>query len=386
MGGIRRPRLCALLGVLTFILEVLGGREAATASVPLRFNPDGSFKVVIFSDLHFGENPWDVWGPEQDRKSLGVMGTILDTEHPDFVIFLGDQLTANNLLAANASAYWRQLTGPCRSRKTPWAAVLGNHDHARFQWDDNSWFGPDGIPGPYDIPKDNRFGFGDSTPISPDEILAPKRRHVLMGETDRHLCLSQEGPSHLWPAVGNYYLPILSSNGREASAFFYFLDSGGGDIPEVLSHRQGQWLNETMHNANPSQKPEFVFFHIPLPAMASLGPSGGAPLPSSCVGNISKDDASPVTRDWGLLDIISSRASVQATFSGHNHGNDWCCPYESRLWLCYARHTGYGGYGDWIRGAKVLQFTESPFALSTWIRFEDGTKAVLGTLPNVRYL
>ena len=28
------------------------------------FNENGSFKLTIFSDVHFGENPWDSWGPE----------------------------------------------------------------------------------------------------------------------------------------------------------------------------------------------------------------------------------------------------------------------------------------------------------------------------------
>ena len=26
------------------------------------------------ADLHFGENPWDVWGPEQDKNSIALVG------------------------------------------------------------------------------------------------------------------------------------------------------------------------------------------------------------------------------------------------------------------------------------------------------------------------
>ena len=40
----------------------------------VHFRPDGSFKLLVMSDLHFGENPWDVWGPEQDRKSIILVG------------------------------------------------------------------------------------------------------------------------------------------------------------------------------------------------------------------------------------------------------------------------------------------------------------------------
>lgn len=60
-------------------------------------------------------------------------------------------------------------------------------------------------------------------------------------------------------------------------------------------------------------------------------------------------------------------------FVGHNHGLDWCCPYKDKLWLCFARHTGYGGYGNWPRGSRILEISEVPFRIKSWIRMEDGT-------------
>ena len=55
----------------------------------LTFKPDGTFKLTVFSDLHFGENPWDDWGPKQDVNSLGLMDTVLADEKPDYVYVLG---------------------------------------------------------------------------------------------------------------------------------------------------------------------------------------------------------------------------------------------------------------------------------------------------------
>lgn len=49
------------------------------------FRPDGSFKITVVSDLHFGENPWDEWGPEQDRRSLILLRNVLGDEKPDYV-------------------------------------------------------------------------------------------------------------------------------------------------------------------------------------------------------------------------------------------------------------------------------------------------------------
>jgi len=40
----------------------------------VHFRPDGSFKLLVMSDLHFGENPWDAWGPDQDKNSTALVG------------------------------------------------------------------------------------------------------------------------------------------------------------------------------------------------------------------------------------------------------------------------------------------------------------------------
>lgn len=51
----------------------------------LTFNKDGTFKITVFSDLHFGENPWDSWGPQQDVNSTILMNKVLADEKPDYV-------------------------------------------------------------------------------------------------------------------------------------------------------------------------------------------------------------------------------------------------------------------------------------------------------------
>lgn len=51
----------------------------------ITFNGDGTFKLTIFSDVHFGENPWDAWGPEQDINTTALMKVLLKMEAPDYV-------------------------------------------------------------------------------------------------------------------------------------------------------------------------------------------------------------------------------------------------------------------------------------------------------------
>lgn len=43
--------------------------------------------------------------------------------------------------------------------------------------------------------------------------------------------------------------------------------------------------------------------------------------------------------------------------------------------LCFGQHSGYGGYGNWIRGSRQVLVTEAMLkshAVDSWIRLESG--------------
>lgn len=63
----------------------------------------------------------------------------------DFVIYLGDVITANNIMIENASLYWDEALSPTRKRGIPWSTIFGNHDDAPFEWP-LEWFSETGIP------------------------------------------------------------------------------------------------------------------------------------------------------------------------------------------------------------------------------------------------
>ena len=73
--------------------------------------------------------------------------------------------------------------------------------------------------------------------------------------------------------------------------------------------------------------------------------------------------------EWDHVELFLSLL-WQAVFVGHNHGLDLCCPYQ-KLWLCFARHTGYGGYGNWPRGARIIEITQQHFSIKSWIIMEN---------------
>ncbi|KAM0833385.1 hypothetical protein ACQ4PT_064299 [Festuca glaucescens] len=359
-------RLAAALAALLAAMLALGA-VGHRSPAPLRFVRGGRFKVALFADLHYGENAWTDWGPAQDDRSDRVMATVLDAEKPDLVVYLGDLVTANNVPIPNATLYWDRAFSPARSRGVPWATVFGNHDDMAFEWP-MEWFSPDGVP-PVHCPP----------PVSGCSFRGTPRVDLMTAETDRDggeegLSRSSVGPKELWPGVSNYVLQVLSREKEQDPALLmYFLDSGGGSYPEVISDAQVRWFQSQSHFLNPDGRiPELVFWHIPSTAYAKVAPKAKSKIRRPCVGSLNIEHVAPQQAEWGMMDSLAKRPSVKGIFVGHNHGLDWCCPYD-KLWLCFARHTGHGGYGGWPKGSRIVEMSENPFSVESWIRMENGT-------------
>lgn len=70
------------------------------------------------------------------------------------------------------------------------------------------------------------------------------------------LSQSRNGPKNLWPSVSNYYIQITPSSQQDLEPppvimNMYFLDSGGGSYPQVISSAQVEWLRQTTQHLNP---------------------------------------------------------------------------------------------------------------------------------------
>ncbi|KAL8489458.1 hypothetical protein ACS0TY_025378 [Phlomoides rotata] len=326
----------------------------------LRMREGAPFKIALFADLHFGEDAWTEWGPRQDVNSIRVMSLVLDKEQPDFVIYLGDVITGNNIMTKNASLYWDEAISATRDRGIAWTSVFGNHDDAFFEWP-LEWFSQTGIP-------KRRCSSGNIL-FAGCSFRGTTRLELMRSEIEENrFSYSKDGPQDLWPSVSNYVLQLSSSDdSQQPVAYMYFFDSGGGSYPEVISNAQVKWFQQKSEEVNPhSRVPEIIFWHIPSKAYKEVDPRQ-----SCCVGSIFLEDVAAQEAEMGIMEVLEQRHSVKAIFVGHNHGLDWCCPYK-KLWLCFARHSGYGGYGNWSRGARILEITQQPFSLKSWIRMEDG--------------
>lgn len=88
----------------------------------LRFRPDGTFRVVMMSDLQESA--------QYDPRSLRSVEALLDECEPDLVVLGGDNCYGpeiNN--EQDLQAFLNIFVAPMERRGIPWAHIYGNHDH-----------------------------------------------------------------------------------------------------------------------------------------------------------------------------------------------------------------------------------------------------------------
>ena len=97
-------------------------KENLSCKQELRFSMDGTFKILMLSDIQETL--------EYDARSLRDMDALIEREQPDLVLLGGD--ICNGLVLKTAqelSDYLDIFTAPMEKRGIPWAHVFGNHDH-----------------------------------------------------------------------------------------------------------------------------------------------------------------------------------------------------------------------------------------------------------------
>merc|ERR1712008_136624 len=122
-----------------------------------------------------------------------------------------------------------------------------------------------------------------------------------------------------------------------------FLDIGGGALRQAIDDDQIEWFREQA--AKTTKVPAVAFQHIPTWQHEYVD--------GTCVG-YQGEEVNGLEYDGGIVDAMIESGRFHFLAVGHNHGNDYCCPYSNDdnnnsndLYLCYGRHSGYGGYGNW---------------------------------------
>jgi predicted MPP superfamily phosphohydrolase len=307
-----------------------------------------TFKILQLADLHMGEAEDTEWGPMQDVKTFRVLDTVVPLENPDLIVLSGDQLTANDM-DLNATSYYYQLCQKLATYKIPWAMAFGNHDDAPLEI-----HLPNGT-----IFHTNRTKTSREDLYHVDHSFAP-------------LSLTKLGPSNLF-GTSNYILNIHEKNSNKVGMQVLFLDSGGGALDLQIESNQLNWFKEQREKSQ--NVPLVAFQHIPTLEFTYDG--------EKCQG-MKEDGVSTIEKDPGVVETLDLDGQVHFLAVGHNHGNDYCCSFQQdattrgNMHVCYGRHSGYGGYGSWDRGARVYEielfYSDSlpTITWKSWVRMEWG--------------
>ncbi|KAI6781898.1 uncharacterized protein J7T54_005108 [Emericellopsis cladophorae] len=357
-------------------------RNDTTDFGQLKFSDDGTFQLSIFEDLHFGENYWDSWGPQQDINSVKVLQKVLDSDPPDLVVLNGDLITGENAFLDNATHVMDMIAAPLVERGLSWASTYGNHDY--------------------------------QPNLSGQALL--EREHTWPNARTRSMVAGRNA------GVTNYYLPVYPNDCTDCSKcapelLLWFFDSRGGfyfqewnedgsqiEQPNWVDISVVEWFQQTNAKlVNKYQKmiPSLAFVHIPTNASRALqteskvhpnyqpGIDDDYPLAPQaqgwCPDGVHDGTCSYGGQDTPFMQAITTTPGLMALFSGHDHGATWCYKWEglipgmvvagNGINMCFGQHSGYGGYGSWIRGARQVLVTQEKLVnleIDSWIRLESG--------------
>lgn len=305
--------------LLLMLLVIIG--QSATAK-ELTFNKQGKLKIVQFTDVHYVPND-----PRSDTAMI-VIREVLDAEKPDVVIFTGDIVTGKPALQG-----WKTVTDAVIQRHIPFAVALGNHD--------------------------------DETDMTRDQL-----GKMIVGFPGNLNVEKVKGVKGNLQTV----IPVRHANGGNA-ALLYIMDSNSYSTIDSLkgygwfTADQITWYEKQSRTYNKKNDtlPALAFFHIPLPEYRTAYNKLKTDLP----GSRREAECAPEL-NTGMFYAMHSRGDVMATFTGHDHDNDYVAPYLG-IWLCYGRFTGgKTTYTKIKNGARIIELHEGQRTFTTWVRLFGG--------------
>lgn len=291
----------------------------------LKFDAQGRFKIVQFTDLHWGD------GNENDNKTRDLMERVLEAERPDLVVVTGDLIESMTCSDPRVSIV--KAVSVMERLETPWAAVFGNHDA--------------------------------------EENVA--REELLEALSGSQYGLMERGPNHL-TGIGNYVIRIAGRDGRTNRALF-MIDSGDYASPSIggyaaIARDQIDWFvseSDALAKDNGGEQvPALAFFHIPLQEYRHVWEF------RECRGSKFEDVCCSLL-NTGMFAAMVQQGNVKGTFVGHDHNNDYAGELMG-ITLCYGRTTGYNNYmkEGFPQGARVIQLEEGVSGFASWLRLDNG--------------
>lgn len=321
-------------------------QENLYTKVPLKFDKDGKFKILMFSDTH-GHN----------EATLNAIESVVGNVNPDLILVGGDTVhhitdESDKPLIDKVYDFLSDLAVIFEKRNIPWAHVFGNHDN--------------------NIGMDN------------------KEQQPAYERFD--LNVAKSGPEDI-QGVANYVLPIKAHDSDEIKFNVWGLDSHCG-LSQFSQYCNNPEINKDVHKLpigftddtsyppiffdqimwywnssvelekhNGKKIPGLMYFHVPLPEfwLAAKNPTE-TNLEGYCgeaIGNSRMNS--------GLFATILQRGDVKTVCCGHDHDCNFAAKYCG-VTLCYDGALSYNGYNRYsIRGGRVFEIDENdPWNIKTY--------------------
>lgn len=317
---------------------------AGSGRAPLRFRGDGTFRVVQINDTQDDQRI--------DRRTVELIGAVLDQARPDLVVIVGDIITDGPSTRLEALQALNNVIAPIEERGVAWAATFGNHD------------------------EDSTAATG----VDEEAMLAFFRRYP-------H---NVNPPGADVTGTGNGVLKVGSgaAGSRRAAAAVWLFDSGryrpdqiAGQSTESLEAydwvRQDQvaWyadVSRRLERRNGRPVPGLAFAHIPLwehrymwwgSVEERTDASHAAAVARHGITGERNEREYPGAFNSGLYAAMLGRGDVRGYYCGHDHINTYDGDYYG-VRLGYGPGTGFGTYGlggernHHLRGARVFELSE----------------------------
>lgn len=306
---------------------------ASAESTNLKFDNNGKFKIVIFSDVQdqFPVSP----------RVISIMEQAIEREDPDLVVFLGD-ITEQNIKDPEIDfrRTVEQILAPVVNAGVPYAFVFGNHD-------------------------DQSYYSGQRT--DKDAMLAV---YQSIGD-----CRTVDADPTLF-GTGTCKIPIYASNSNDIAFDLFMVDSntyqyptesqnGGYDNPHA---DQLAWLAANEDEGVNS----LVFQHIPMPEIYNLltvdangekqyGDTKYAKtLNSNATGHLGEFPCPPhYGNNTGEFAALKAMDGVLGVFTGHDHLNDFTGTCDGLKMTAVPGMTYYNYGEESVRGYGVIELDET---------------------------
>jgi hypothetical protein len=264
----------------------------------IAFKPKRPLRVLQVTDTHFSSTE------DKDQLTIKTLNALIRSTRPDLIVHTGDFVNNDSQEPVSWAGvnYFNQL-------EIPWTLCFGNHDY----------------------PVANAKG---SLSL---EDYRKSLKNCAMGFADidqkTHYC----------------YRHDLQGQRTEPTVSLFYFQVGYAEGERKISDPQLVWLDQQLQEdkAKGWDCPILVFVHIPLLQYESMAASGKS------LGGFKNEKVCFDSDTGNTFQVFAKSQRVKGVFCGHDHVNNYFGTWED-IDLHYGRVSGWGGYGQWARGGRLI--------------------------------